>query len=603
MRTFSFIAAGVLAIAACQAPTSKQIGPDAGVCPTCPTCSDPRPLKVVVLGDRTGRPDDELFLAALEEAARLKPDLVISVGDLIDGYQPDERIEEAVSEWDHVLGMIRQTLGDVPLFSAAGNHDVWSEKSEILFERKLGHGVDFAFDAQQARVILFDSSRMRNETEISDDALDWLVRELYRSRDRAVRIVVTHAPLFAIGSGGSYGSPLHDVFIAGQADWVITGHWHHAMSDNRDGIRYRMIGPSGTLPHRPGHPESGNFQQLGFLTIDKNGAELSLIRVGAIVPSDAFPYDFNQLEWKIENTAIKVERFEFDPIRPRKGGIFHVVVTNVTDKPMKSELVFRNEPVGWRVNPGSRTIALEPGKSTRLRFGFTKGEHMRLFPGPRVNLVFPWPGGETYLLDTHIRPILAQRIRTVRKAPEVDGLLIDSAWTKTPQIGSLNRSKGPAIPGDTRVRVLRTKGSLYIGAEMDDPNLAGHSATKNVRDSYFEDEDHVLVFVDANPLDQKFLKIAVGVSGGMSIRSINTLDGAKKEIDSTGAQRAAVSRDKTGWSVELELSLSEIGVPPDSERIGFNFARGRVREPVISQAYWQPLLEHDQPSFGALVFP
>ncbi|MCP4676484.1 MAG: metallophosphoesterase [Deltaproteobacteria bacterium] len=409
MRLKLSIAVAVLVLIACKAEAPANGPPDAAACPECPTCSDPGPLRILVLGDRTGRPDDALFRAALEEAALLKPDLVLCVGDLIEGYQPDEKLDEAAAEWDHVLGIIRRFLGDVPLYSTAGNHDVWSDKSAALFEERLGHGVNFAFDAGGARIILFDSSRVKREADLSDDALNWLVRELARSSNHTARIVVTHIPLFAISPGGRYGSPLHDVLIAGGADWVLTGHWHHAMSDDRDEIRYRMIGTTGARPHMPGHPESGNFQQFGFLTIDRGVVELSLVPMGSLLPDDAFPYELNQLEWKIENLAVTIEGFNIDTLHPRRTGVFHAVITNVTDDQMNSEVSFATDLSPWRIRPKSRALSLSPGESKRLRFTFSLSPRKPLFPGPRLSLPFPWPEDRKYLLDREIRPNMNSR--------------------------------------------------------------------------------------------------------------------------------------------------------------------------------------------------
>ena len=44
------------------------------------------PVRVAVLGDRTGTPDDAEHAIAVEAAASLSPDIVLTVGDFVEGY-------------------------------------------------------------------------------------------------------------------------------------------------------------------------------------------------------------------------------------------------------------------------------------------------------------------------------------------------------------------------------------------------------------------------------------------------------------------------------------------------------------------------------------
>jgi hypothetical protein len=302
--------------------------------------------------------------------------------------------------------MVKRALGDTPFYSVAGNHDVWSEQSRVLFEKKIGHKINHAMDVGSARIVLFDTSRYATEAEIPDAALDWLWHQLYTARKKAVRIVVTHRPLWAIDPGGKYGSQLHDVFIAGKADWVLSGHWHHTMSDDRDGIKYRIIGPSGALPNRPDHPESGNFQIFGFFVIDDLGADLSLIPAGSVSPSDTYPYRFNQLEWMIENRAVQIEGFQFASSHPKQSGKFHLTLKNVTRDRMSGSLAFDSKWSGWRIVPASKKIGLAPGESKRFVFSYSRRRNASLFPGPYFSVAFPWPGSGTYVLGTHISPTI-----------------------------------------------------------------------------------------------------------------------------------------------------------------------------------------------------
>lgn len=591
-----------LALAACRAgggPTEQSAEP----CPS-PAPAEPAPTRILVLSDRTGRPDDGIFESALRQGAKLRPDLILSVGDLIDGYQPDDEMDQAEAEWDGVLGMIRRFLGDKPFFTAAGNHDVWSDASEELFEKRLGHGVNFAFDAGGARVILLDSSRAREEADIAEDELDWLWRELRAAKDKSARIVVTHVPLWAIGPGGVYGSKLHDVLVAGRADWVLTGHWHHAMSDDRDGVRYRMLGPSGTAPNRPGHSESGNFPQFGLLTIDGSGAEVSIIEVGSIMPSDSFPYEFNQLEWKIENRAIEIRGFEIDPLRPKTSGGFTANITNVVDEDIDTTMVLENHPGGWRVRPARVAISLKPGESKRWDMNFSRPRSTPLFPGPRVTIEFPWPGGESYELARNLSPKLVRAVKASALAPEIDGVIDEAEWRDAEEIGQLTRNSGPPIASGSTIKVAVARSVLYVGARLEEPDMAGQRFGQNLDNDFYEDEDHIAVLIDPDPSDQACLQIIVNFTGKVYLNRVNTSDGYTDPYPAELHVEAKAVRESDFWAVEIAIPLEDLGRPPASARgqegLPFNFGRSRVRQNIPSRAYWQPLKEHDVPSFGEL---
>src|SRR5690242_3522967 len=61
-------------------------------------------FRFIVLSDRTGGHIPGEFEKAITEIASLKPDFVINVGDLIEGYTDNEK--ELIQQWQEVDGMI-----------------------------------------------------------------------------------------------------------------------------------------------------------------------------------------------------------------------------------------------------------------------------------------------------------------------------------------------------------------------------------------------------------------------------------------------------------------------------------------------------------------
>lgn len=599
-KPFLCFRAIVLVLVCACSKTNDRVVPaaqDAGVVDAAAACSPPSPsiVRIAVLGDRTGNKNDVVFVNVLKQIHRMAPDVLISVGDLIEGYQPDGKLTEAAAEWETVFGFIQREMGDIPLYSAAGNHDVWSEKSLRIFEERM-QPRNAILEFGDVAVIIFDTSRVDLEKNIPDADLDWLVGALNRAREKKSRIVVTHKPLFAQPEGGRYGAPLHDVLIAGDANWVICGHWHHAMADDRDDIQYRMIGPSGARPNRAHHPESGNFTGFGWLVIDEAGVRYSLLNSDGVMAADAFSYEMNQLEWKTERRAVVPVDFEIDPVAPPTSGTIELTVTNVTEDTLDTTLYF--ESPEWRMAPSERKIVLGSKNETKFEIRFARNKGASLFPGPLMKMAVPFFGTE-YLLRKYLTPTLWVRLRDpVGPPPVIDGELNESAWKRAVSIGDFTTvSKDPML-FENEIKAVIQDGVLYVSARMVEPNMAVDGFEQDDGE-YLENADHLLIMVDGNLETPEYARFVINTEGRLSYRWVGA---QRSTMDEKLPVSAAALRDEKGWTAEFALPLNAVEGTPLTHKIGFNIARGRVRQDTRSRAYWQPLLEHDEEALGRLSF-
>mgnify|MGYP000400943768 CR=1 FL=1 len=76
----------------------------------------------VVFGDRTGGPAEgvRVLAQAVEDTNLLKPDLVMTVGDMINGYSPAEPWLAQMREFKGIMDDL-----DCPWYPVAGNHDIY----------------------------------------------------------------------------------------------------------------------------------------------------------------------------------------------------------------------------------------------------------------------------------------------------------------------------------------------------------------------------------------------------------------------------------------------------------------------------------------------
>ncbi len=114
-----------------------------------------------VLSDRTGGHTHGVYPRVIEEINLLHPDLVITVGDHIEGYGTD--YDRARAEWDTVVTFL-STI-DVPIHLTPGNHDIWDDQSEALYRERTGRRPYYSFDYENVHFVILDSSRLMGDCD------------------------------------------------------------------------------------------------------------------------------------------------------------------------------------------------------------------------------------------------------------------------------------------------------------------------------------------------------------------------------------------------------------------------------------------------------
>ena len=100
--------------------------------------NNPDNFRFVIVADRTGGHRPGVFAHAVEKLNLLKPEFVVSIGDLIEGYTHDD--SELNRQWDEFDGIVDKL--QMPFFYVPGNHDIsnaamaekWQQRSEETLE-------------------------------------------------------------------------------------------------------------------------------------------------------------------------------------------------------------------------------------------------------------------------------------------------------------------------------------------------------------------------------------------------------------------------------------------------------------------------------------
>jgi len=116
----------------------------------------------------------ETWYRIIEELNRIRPDFVLDVGDIIShGYTNDPEL--LMKEWRQYFKTV--STSDIPVLPVAGNHDIWSEMSQMFWRRMIGD-LWYSFDYGNSHFIVLcsDQARPNYISRIAPEQLRWLER-------------------------------------------------------------------------------------------------------------------------------------------------------------------------------------------------------------------------------------------------------------------------------------------------------------------------------------------------------------------------------------------------------------------------------------------
>jgi 3',5'-cyclic-AMP phosphodiesterase len=197
------------------------------------------PYVFVVMGD--SRDNDEIFVKCLLAAARYHPLLILHTGDAVSTGSEKEFL--------HFLSILQKTLPDMPVFVAAGNHELTnrdkSDKGKLIFQQLIGP-LDYFLDLPgiNARFIVMDNS----SDYLTSNQIDFLKTQL--SMENFLKFVLMHIPpkthkwidthTFTEGADALLQT-LSTRIVTG----VFYGHYHLYDEDTISGTRHIITGGAG----------------------------------------------------------------------------------------------------------------------------------------------------------------------------------------------------------------------------------------------------------------------------------------------------------------------------------------------------------------------
>lgn len=407
----------------------------------------------LIYGDRTGgRPEGLKILArAVEVSNTLDPDFVMTVGDLVNGYNAPAKWKQQAANYKAVMGKLK-----MPWYPVCGNHDVYGGRTQPaghldLYKAHFGP-LYYSFDYRFAHfVALFsdESLAFRNPAvtqNMSAKQMQWLRDDLAATKAEQVYVFLHHPRWLYKGCNWP---EVHDILAKdGRVRAVFAGHIHTLRDDGiRDGVHYFTLGATGASQNR--FVETTGIHHLTHVRVRREGFSASHVALGSVLGSNAMlGSESNLLGGLRSGRWIQVKT----PVRQSRGEPVKQDITlqwsNPTDRAVLMDVAWAL-PKGWTVTPRKLGMRLGAGHTTTRTFALVAppltGAPQRL--SLKATAHFPFRSGIT------------QPIHHTKRVPaELTGVAADVTGPQaTNRVLHVDGKSALRVPG----RVLAAAGDAF----------------------------------------------------------------------------------------------------------------------------------------------
>ncbi|MCK5115284.1 MAG: metallophosphoesterase [Candidatus Aegiribacteria sp.] len=331
------------------------------------------PVRIAVLGDRTGRPDDAEFEIAVSAIIEMSPDIVLSVGDFVEG---NGDVETLVEDWENMLPVLQRLTNVFPFVYTPGNNDIWNEETAELWRQYTGTEPSRIEDILGITFVVWNSSM---ESEFTAENLE-TINDLVDGIDTDNPwIFVTHKPFwFMAWQDSAAVSEFKGKMEETGPLAVVGGHIHLLAAQRENGILYISAGSSGSAVPEP-EPERGYFTQLGWMTVWHDSVAFAVVDARGIYSENINTGEEMNLAYLYEEQLISA--------RPLEQELESAILTLTPQENRPRRVTLDINPGTWNLRPGTLEIEIyeEP-----VELVFTQSPEGSPYPSPAITVILEY---------------------------------------------------------------------------------------------------------------------------------------------------------------------------------------------------------------------
>jgi len=254
--------------------------------------NNPDNFHFAVVSDRTGRLRRGVFNRAVDKINLIRPEFVMCIGDLIQGYTED--VNEIKKQWDEFDAMVEKL--DMPFFYTPGNHDMTNETMLSVWQKRFGRTYyHFVY-----RDVLFlclnseDPPNAHRSDSLSEQQLEYFRNVLAENKNVRWTFLFFHKPMWARQK--SSGWDVMEKMLADRDYTVFTGHEHNYFKYVRKGQNYYVLSVTGggyktedRKIREPRGTEYCEFDHIVWVTMTDNGPVISNLLLDGILDDEPCP--------------------------------------------------------------------------------------------------------------------------------------------------------------------------------------------------------------------------------------------------------------------------------------------------------------------------
>ncbi len=555
-------------------------------------------FRFIIIGDRTGGAVGNIFEEIVAEVNLLKPDFVINIGDLIEGYTEDTIV--MVRQWDSILATIK--ILPCPFYFVPGNHDIQNEKDREIFKAKTNFNRYYSFNYENTHFVILDNTMLEwlFPQEIDREQLEWLKKDLEANKNVENIFVFFHVPTWFYSFENNTPDSLVELFQKYPVKVVFSGHRHTYTYLKKGDIQFINVGSSG------GGMETnefvrGDFYHYLLVTINGKEVNIAVIKRGSVFPPEIVTFDEQQLIKRAEKEAIKITGNEVEEGVTKSLKNFTVTITNSGEDSLIQSLQWDFDSTLYKIAPRQLNLRIGPEEKINLGFNLLVLNGSNIFPIPQFSIAYPFVHGKVCTLKTPLSFKRVYSVKRVRTTPEIDGNLNDVVWKEIKPITNLGSYDGLSLaPVErTEIYVAHDKENLYLAARCFESDFSKLKAVATEQDGPTYTDDNIWFFFDSNSDQKDYCQVIINSNGVVFDRLCTIEDGKSiKDLKWNGPWVVKAGREENAWI--LEIRIPKKGLAPYNEKEwGFNFRRLQTR---IGEGYWSLPFGHDPENFGKILF-